>query len=104
MNSCVILSAIHIAAPTGVPPAADTDCRLAQPVTPETVYSPTLAGRLSKPRNFILCSARAAFEPTTSSSAVQCLTKLVGTCLCAYDSYFTWDVDDSGVYGSCMIT
>ena len=50
----VILSGIYIAAPTGVPPAADTDSRLAQPVTPETVYSPTLAGRRSKPRNLIL--------------------------------------------------
>ena len=33
----VVLSGIYIAAPTGVPPAADTYCRLAQPVTPETV-------------------------------------------------------------------
>ena len=48
---CVLLSAIYIAAPTGVPPAADTDCRLAQPVTLETVYSPTTAGTLSKPRS-----------------------------------------------------
>ena len=47
----VVLSGIYTAAPTGVPPAADTDCRLAQPVTPETVYSPTPVGRLSKPRN-----------------------------------------------------
>ena len=36
---CVVLSAIYIAAPTGVPPAAATDCRLAQPATPETVLS-----------------------------------------------------------------
>ena len=54
----VVLSAIYIAAPTGFPPAADTDCRLAQPVTPETVYSPTLAGRLGKPRNLIPCLAQ----------------------------------------------
>src|SRR5271165_4557483 len=66
---CVVLSAISIAAPTGVPPSAATDCRLAQPVTPETVYSPTLAGRRSKPRNLILCLATAGFEPTTSSTA-----------------------------------
>ena len=66
------MSGIDIAALTGVPPAADTDCRLA--VTPETVYSPTLAGRRSKPRNLILCLARAGFEPTTSSTAVQRLT------------------------------
>ena len=52
----------------GVTPAAAPDCRLAQPVTPETVYSPTPAGRLSKPRNLILCLARAGFEPTTSST------------------------------------
>ena len=51
-----------------------TDRRLAQPVTPETVYSPTLAGRLSKPRNLILCLARSGFEPTTSSTVVQRLT------------------------------
>ena len=70
----VVLSGIYIAAPTGVPPAADTDCRLAQPVTPETVYSPTLAGRRSKPRNLILFLGRAGFEPTTSSTAVQRLT------------------------------
>ena len=60
---CVVLSAIYIAAPTGVPPAAATDCRLAQPVTPETVYSPTLAGRRSKPRNFIICLATAGIDP-----------------------------------------
>ena len=48
----VVLSGICIAALTGVPPAAETGYRLAQPVTPETVYSPTLAGRRSKPRNF----------------------------------------------------
>jgi len=53
---------------------ADTDCRLAQPVAPETVYSPTLAGRRSKPRNLILCLARAGFEHTTSSTTVQRLT------------------------------
>ena len=41
---CVVLSAIYTAAPTGFPPAAATDSRLAQPVTPETVYSPTPAG------------------------------------------------------------
>ena len=35
----VVLSGIYIAAPTGVTPAADTDCRLAQPVTQETVHS-----------------------------------------------------------------
>ena len=63
----VVLSGICIAALTGVPPAADTGYRLAQPVTPETVYSPTLAGRRSKPRNLILCLARAGIEPTTSS-------------------------------------
>ena len=34
---CAVLSPIYIAALTGVPPAADTDCRLAQIVTPETV-------------------------------------------------------------------
>ena len=51
---CAVLSAIYIAAPTGFPPAATTDCRLAQPVTPETVYCPTLAGRRSKLRNLIL--------------------------------------------------
>ena len=63
---CVVLSAIYIAASTGVPPAAAIDCRLAQPVTLETVYSPTpeadygptLAGRRSKPRNLILCLAK----------------------------------------------
>ena len=33
----VVLSGIYIAAPTGVPTDAGTDCRLAQPVTPETV-------------------------------------------------------------------
>ena len=71
---CVVLSAIYIAAPTGFPPAAGTDCRLAQPVTPETVYSPTLAGRRSKPRNLILCLARAGSDPTTSSTVVQRLT------------------------------
>ena len=71
---CAVLSAIYIAAPTGVPSAAATDCRLAQSVTPETVYCPTLTGRRSKPRNLILCLARAGFEPTTSSTAVQCLT------------------------------
>ena len=70
----VVLSGIYIAAPTGFPPAADTDTRLAQPVTPETVYCPTLAGRRSKPRNLILCLARAGIEPTTSSSVVQRLT------------------------------
>ena len=63
----VALSGIYIAAPTGVPPAADTDSRLAQPVTPENVYSPILAGRRSKPINLILCLARAGIEPTTSS-------------------------------------
>ena len=68
---CAVLSAIYIAAPTGFPPAAATDCRLAQPVTPETVYCPTLAGRRSKPRNLILCLARAGIEPTTSSTVVQ---------------------------------
>ena len=51
-----------------------TDCRLAQSVTPETVYSPTLARRLSKPINLIICLARAGFEPTTYSTAVQCHT------------------------------
>ena len=51
-----------------------TDCRLAQPVTPETVYCPTLAGRRSKPRNLILCLARAGIDPTTSSTVVQRLT------------------------------
>ena len=71
---CVVLSAIYIAAPTEVPPAATTDCQLAQPVTPETVYSPTLAGARSKPRNLMLCLPRAGFEPTTSSTAVQRLT------------------------------
>ena len=70
----VVLSGICIAALTGVPPAAETGYRLAQPVTPETVYSPTLAGRHSKPRNLILCLARAGFEPTTSSTVVQRLT------------------------------
>ena len=69
----VVLSGIYMAAPTGFPPAADTYSRLAQPVTPETVYCPTLAGRLSKPRNLIHSLARAGFEPTTSSSAVKCL-------------------------------
>ena len=49
----VVLSGICISALTGVPPAADTGYRLAQPVTPETVCSPTLAGRRSKPRNLI---------------------------------------------------
>jgi hypothetical protein len=34
---CVVLSAIYIAAPTGFPLAASTDCRLAQPVTPFVV-------------------------------------------------------------------
>ena len=63
----VVLSGIYIAAPTGVPSAADTDCRLAQQVTPETVYSPTLAWRRSKPKNLILRLARAGIEPTTSS-------------------------------------
>ena len=43
-------------------------------MTPETVYSPTLAGRRSKPRNLILCLARAGFEPTTSSTAGKCHT------------------------------
>ena len=71
---CLVLSAIYIAAPTGVPPAAATDCRLAQPVTPETVYSPTQAGRRSKPRNLILCLAGAGFEPTTYNMVVQRLT------------------------------
>src|SRR5271165_2424071 len=51
-----------------------TDCRLAQPVTPETVYCPTLAGRCSKPRNLILCLARAGSDPATSSTVVQRLT------------------------------
>ena len=64
----VVLSAIYIAAPTGVPPAAATDCRLVQPVTPEIVYSPTLAGARSKPRNLMLRLPRAGFEPTTSST------------------------------------
>ena len=41
---CVVLSPIYIAAPTGVPPAAVTDCRLAQPVTPETVIVPLWPG------------------------------------------------------------
>ena len=63
---CVVLSAIYIAAPTGFPPAAATDCRLAQPVTPKTVYSPTLVGRRSKSRNLILSLARPGFEPTGS--------------------------------------
>ena len=67
----VVLSGIYIAAPTGFPPAADTDSRLAQP---ETVYCPTLAGRRNKPRNLILCLARAGIEPTTSSTVVQRLT------------------------------
>ena len=71
---CAVLSAIYIAAPTGFPPAAATDCRLAQLVTPETVYSPTLAGRRSKPRNLILCLARAGIDLTTSSTVVQRLT------------------------------
>ena len=66
---CVVLSTIYIAAPTGFPPAAATDCRLAQPMTPETVYV-TLAGRRSKPRNLILCLARAGSDPTTTSSTV----------------------------------
>ena len=48
-----------------------TDCRLAQLVTSETVYRPTLAERLSKSRNLILCSARARFELTKSSTIVQ---------------------------------
>ena len=64
----VVLSGIYIAALTGFPPAAETDSRLAQPVTPETVYSPTLAGRRSKPRNLILSIATAGIEPTTSST------------------------------------
>ena len=68
---CAVLSAIYIAAPTGFPPAAATDCRLAQP---ETVYCPTLAGRRSKPRNLTLCLARAGSDPTTSSAVVQRLT------------------------------
>ena len=51
-----------------------TDRRLAQPMTPETVYSPTLAGRRSKPRNLILCLARAGSNPTIPSTAVQRLT------------------------------
>ena len=70
----VVLPGIYIAAPTGVPPAADTDSRLAQPVTPESVYSPTPAERRSTPRNLILCLARAGIEPTTSSTVVQRLT------------------------------
>ena len=66
---CVVLSAIYTAATTAFSPAAATDCRLAQPVTPETVYSPALAERLSKPRNLIICFlARAGFEPMTSST------------------------------------
>ena len=73
---CVVLSAIYIAAPTLFPPAAATDCRLAQPVTPETVYCPTQAGRRSKPRNLILCLARAGSDPTTSSTVVQRLAVL----------------------------
>ena len=51
-----------------------TGYRLGQPVTPETVYCPTLAGRRSKPRNLILCLARAGSDPTTSSTVVQRLT------------------------------
>ena len=51
-----------------------TDCRLAQQVTPRTAYSPTPAGRLGKPRNFILYLARAGFEPTTFSTVIQCHT------------------------------
>ena len=69
---CVVLSAIYIAALTGVPPSADTDCRFAQPVTPKTVFCPTLAGKRSKPINLILCLARAGFEPTTLSTAFAC--------------------------------
>ena len=60
---CVVLPEDYIAAPTGVPPAAATDCRLEQPVTPETVYSPTLTGRRSKLRNLILCLARRGAIP-----------------------------------------
>ena len=60
---CEVLSAIYIAAPTGPPLAEATDCRLAQPVTPETVYRSILAGRRSKPRNLILCLARAGSDP-----------------------------------------
>ena len=74
---CVVLSAIYTSAPTGFPPAAATDCRLAQSVTPETVYCPTLAGRRSKPRNLILCLARAGSDPTTSSTVVQRLTTVL---------------------------
>ena len=70
----VVLSEIYTAAPTGVPPAADTDFRRAQPVTPETVYSPTSAGRRSKPRNLVLCLARAGFELTTSNTAVRAMS------------------------------
>ena len=71
---CAVLSAIYIAAPTGFPPAAATDCRPAQPMTPETVYCAKLAGRRSKPRNLMICLARAGIEPTTSSTVVQRLT------------------------------
>ena len=80
---CSLVSNLYIVAPTGITPAAITDCRLAQPVTPETVYSPTLAGRLvlsvlntfsCKPRNLILCLTRAGFEPMTSNTAFQRLT------------------------------
>ena len=67
---CVVLSAIYIAAPTRFPPAAATDCRLEQLVTSETVYCPTLAERRSKPRNLILCLARAGFEPMISNVSV----------------------------------
>ena len=40
---CVVLSAIYTAAPTEVPSAADTDCRLAGASTPYT------AGRRLRP-------------------------------------------------------
>jgi len=46
----VILSGIYKAAPTGFPPAAAAGRRFAQPTTPETVYSPTPAGRLLRSR------------------------------------------------------
>ena len=84
------MSVTYIAAPTGVPPAADTDCRLLQPVTPETVYGPTLAERRSKPRNLILCLARAGFEPTTSSTAGKRLTTVP-----------TRQADKSDLYKAC---
>ena len=44
-----------------------TDCRLAQPVTPEIVCTPTPAGRLDKLTNLVVCLAKAGFVPTTSS-------------------------------------